>query len=109
MRLLIPLLFALTACSPVFKLSTSQGNVIDEEKLAQVTPGMTQEQVLFLLGSPLVTDEFQPGRWDYVSYYRTGAGRESHRLVSLYFQGDQLQRIEDSKPPKPAEDDAAQS
>ena len=104
MRLLIPLvLVAATACSPVFKLSTRQGNVIDEKKLEQVEIGMTREQVEYLLGSPLVSDEFQPGRWDYVSYYRSGAGTEISRTVSLYFDGNILQRMQDSKPaPTPA-------
>lgn len=102
MRLLIPLiLLAVTACAPVFKLSTRQGNVIDDEKLAQVSVGMTREQVHYLLGSPLVEDDFQPGRWDYVAYFRSGAGSEHSRTVSLYFDADNLQRIEDSKPPVP--------
>ena len=113
MRLLIPLLLiATTACSPVFKLSTRQGNVIDEKKLEQVAIGMNRQQVEYLLGSPLLADEFQPNRWDYVSYYRSGAGKEISRTISLYFEGDTLSKIEDSKPkatPKPetAEDTAA--
>ncbi len=102
MRLLIPLIFALSACSPVFKLGTSQGNLIDDKKLAQVETGMTQEQVRYLLGTPLLTDEFQPERWDYTAYYRSGAGKEQHRTVSLFFNNGELQRIEDSNPPKKA-------
>lgn len=99
MRLLIPLvLVAATACSPVFKLSTRQGNVIDQEKLEQVEIGMNREQVQYLLGTPLVADEFQPLRWDYVSYYRSGAGKEISRTISLYFEGDTLSRIDDSRP-----------
>ncbi len=102
MRLLIPLLFALSACSPVFKLATSQGNALDEKKLAQVSPGMTPEQVQYLLGTPLITDEFQPERWDYVSYYRSGEGKAHSRVVSLYFAQGQLERIVDSKADAPS-------
>lgn len=99
MRLLIcSLALSIAACSPVFKLSTRQGNVIDQDKLDQVETGMTREQVRYLMGTPLLAEEFQPQRWDYVSYYRTGAGREIKRIVSLYFDGDELARIEDSKP-----------
>ncbi|MGJ8670845.1 MAG: outer membrane protein assembly factor BamE [Oceanococcus sp.] len=110
MRLLIPLvLVAATACSPVFKLSTRQGNVIDEKKLEQVEVGMNREQVEYLLGSPLLADDFQPNRWDYVSYYRSGAGTEISRTVSLYFDGDILMRLEDSKPtPTPAPEKTAE-
>lgn len=109
MRLLIPLiLVATTACSPVFKLNTRQGNMIDDEKLEQVEVGMTREQVHYLMGSPLVSDEFTPGRWDYVIYFRTGGGEEYRRTVSMYFDGDTLQRIDDSNPPKRLGDDDAQ-
>lgn len=101
MRLLIPLILVVTtACSPVFKLNTRQGNMIDDEKLQQVETGMTREQVHYLMGSPLVQDDFSPGRWDYVVYFRTGAGEEYRRTVSMYFDGDLLQRIDDSNPPK---------
>lgn len=103
MRLLIPLLFALSACSPLFKLSTSQGNALDEKKLEQVTTGMTPEQVRYLLGSPLVTDEFDPQRWDYVSYFRSGDGKVQRRVVSLHFAGGKLARIDDSKADEPAQ------
>ncbi len=109
MRLLIPLILVVTtACSPVFKLSTRQGNMIDDDKLAQVNVGMTQEQVHYLMGSPLIHDEFEPNRWDYAVYFRTGDGEEFRRTVSLYFDGDTLQRIDDSKPPQKAEEDAVQ-
>jgi outer membrane protein assembly factor BamE len=50
----------------VYKMDIQQGNIIQEEALAQLEPGMTQEQVLFLLGNPLASDTFQQHRWDYV-------------------------------------------
>lgn len=100
MRPFLPLLIlVLSACSPVYKLAVSQGNVIDDKKLAQLEPGMTPEQVRFLMGTPLVRDEFQPARWDYTAYYRGPDGREQRRNVSLYFADGLLQRYEDSHPP----------
>jgi outer membrane protein assembly factor BamE len=104
MRFLIPLLFVLSACSPLFKLSTSQGNVIDDKKLSQIEVGMNKEQVRYLLGSPLVTDDFQPNRWDYVAYFRRGSGEELQRTVSMFFNGEKLEIIQDSQPPKAQED-----
>ena len=109
MRLLIPCLFLLvTACSsPVYKLSINQGNYVDDKKLAQVETGMSAEQVLYLLGTPLVVDEFQPDRWDYVSFVRAGDGSEHRRVVSLYFDAGRLARIEDSRPPAASPADTA--
>ena len=106
MRLLLIVLSAaalISGCQIVYKLPTRQGNVIEQKQLDQLRLGMNREQVEYLLGSPLVSDEFQPGRWDYVSYYRSGAGTEISRTVSLYFDGNILQRMQDSKPaPTPA-------
>ena len=98
MRSLLTLLvLLLAACSPVYKLAVSQGNVIDDKKLAQLEPGMTPEQVRYLMGTPLISDEFTPARWDYAAYYRSPGGKEQQRVVTLYFDDGVLQRYEDSR------------
>lgn len=93
----------LTACSPVYKLAINQGNVIDDKKLAQLHPGMSAEQVRFLMGSPLLNDEFSPARWDYSAYYRGPDGQEQRRTVTLMFADGVLASIADSRPPSSAQ------
>lgn len=85
-----------TACLPVYKLAVNQGNIIDEAKLEQLEPGMTPEQVRFLMGTPLVVNDITPNRWDYVAYVRYGDGRERQRTVTLWFEKGVLDRIDDS-------------
>ncbi len=107
MRLLtLTLTLLLCACSPVYKLSTSQGNVLDQTKLAQLEIGMTPEQVLYLIGTPLVVNEFNPARWDYVSYFRSGEGKERKRAVTIFFESGRVARISDTQPPVKAENPA---
>ena len=84
---LLPLILLLSACGEMPKLDTSsfdisnshlvyrqdirQGNFITQEMVSQLKPGLTREQVRYVLGTPLVTDPFHGNRWDYVAlvYY----------------------------------------
>lgn len=88
-----------TACSHykfpwVYRIDVEQGNDIDEEKLAQVQIGMTQVQVKYLLGSPILRDTFDQSRWDYYYSYRTGKGVFTRERVTLTFDGNILQAME---------------
>lgn len=94
----------LAACQIVYKLPTRQGNVIENKQLDQVKPGMTRDQVSYLMGTPVASTTFNPDRWDYVSYYRSPRGEVSERVVTMYFKGDTLARIEGQ-----TDDEAAKS
>lgn len=94
-KLLILLLAAgLGGCS-IYRLEIQQGNVIEQKDLARLHTGMDKQQVVFLMGTPLLNDPFHKDRWDYVYLLRNGKGEVSkRRRVTLYFSGDTLARIE---------------
>lgn len=71
-----------------------QGNVIEQDALSRLKPGMTRSQVRFLLGTPLVVDVFRNDRWDYVYFLRRQGQAPQQRRVTVIFDGDQLARIE---------------
>ncbi|MDG1475303.1 MAG: outer membrane protein assembly factor BamE, partial [Porticoccaceae bacterium] len=50
----------------VHKINVQQGNILDQEMVDKLQPGMSKTQVQFVLGTPIVTDSFNTGRWDYV-------------------------------------------
>lgn len=79
---------------PIYRIPVYQGNYIDSSVVAQLRPGMTKNQVKLLLGTPLLTDLFHPNRWDYVYTFGKGGGIREERRVTLYFEGDILNRIE---------------
>lgn len=92
-------LFAISGCSNfdfpwVYRIDVEQGNVIDEDKLAQLKTGMTQKQVRYLLGPPMIQDTFNPTRWDYFYSYLEGDGKYDRDRVTLYFDGETLAKIE---------------
>lgn len=92
--LIIVASFGLGACHIVYKLPTRQGNVIEQKHLDQLKVGMSRDQVRFLLGTPVAASPFEDQRWDYLGYYRSPRGEVKSRLVSLYFDGDTLARME---------------
>jgi len=99
--LVFGLLPALAACGvpripgiTPFKPEIQQGNYVSQEMISQVKPGMSREQVRFILGTPLLTDIFHTDRWDYV-YWREGEnGRRVERRVALFFVDGKLERMQ---------------
>ena len=87
----------LSSCSSklltVHKIDIQQGNALEAEAVNKVEIGMTQEQVKFLLGSPLITDSFHPGRWDYIYLFRPGYGKKERRQFTLIFDRGEVIEI----------------
>lgn len=78
-----------------YKIDIQQGNVLSQDMVAQLKPGLTRDQVRFLLGTPLVADVFHQQRWDYVYRFQNGAtGQVESRRLSVFFdQGGLLERV----------------
>src|SRR5690606_17744119 len=59
---------AIAGCSfpGVYKIDIQQGNVVTQDMINQLRPGMTRRQVRFIMGNPMITDTFHPNRWDYL-------------------------------------------
>lgn len=82
-------LLVLTGCSfpGVYKIDIQQGNVVTQDMIDQLRPGMTRSQVRYIMGNPLITDTFQPNRWDYLYSIQPGGGQRLQERVSLIFDG----------------------
>lgn len=74
----------------VYKLDIQQGNIITQEMVDQLEPGMTKRQVNFVLGTPLVMDSFQQDRWDYYYSLRDSEGETTTEKLTVFFNNDQL-------------------
>lgn len=71
-----------------------QGNYVDQEMMSKLQLDMTRSQVLFVLGTPLVTDAFHPHRWDYVYLTGKAGDVDRRRGITVVFSENQLVRIE---------------
>jgi outer membrane protein assembly factor BamE len=84
-----------------YKVDIRQGNYIDQAMVDELKPGMTKNQVQFLLGTPLLSDPFHADRWDYVYRFKPAYKPAEQRHISLFFKGDLLSRVEGSVNPQP--------
>lgn len=66
-----------------------QGNFVKEDQLMQLAPGMSTEQVQFLLGTPMLTGEAPQDRWIYPILSDDG----SYKTVIVEFEGNTVARI----------------
>lgn len=69
-----------------YRPDIQQGNFVSQEMVAQLKEGMTQDQVVFLLGTPLLTDVFHADRWDYAFRMQKGNGEITSSRVTVYFK-----------------------
>lgn len=101
--------FSLNACSSlpipqfpgVYKIPIAQGNIITQEMIDKLEPGMTRRQVIFVMGTPLVRDPYHQDRWDYVFNFQPGGGERGQERVTLYFENEVLSHLTGDFAPSP--------
>ena len=97
-----------SAANPVnwitpYKVDVIQGNFISREQVDLLKVGMPQAQVKDLLGTPLVASVFHSDRWDYVfTLKRQGVEPQMYKYT-VYFKGNQVERLEGDTMPSETE------
>ena len=77
-----------------YRPTIQQGNFVSEEMLSQLKPGMTQDQVRFIFGTPLLTDPFHAERWDYPFRLAKGNGEITTSRVVVYFKDGKVDHFD---------------
>ena len=77
----------------VYKINIEQGNIVTQEMVNQLKPGMSRRQVNFIMGTPLIKDTFNRNRWDYVFMIRNGSTVLEQSRVAVEFNGDRLVNV----------------
>ncbi len=102
----------------VHKLTVQQGNVINQDMIDKLRPGMSRSQVAFVMGEPVVRNSFNEDRWDYVYTIELPGVYSTTQTVSLYFVDEQLayftgdlvpSRVQEAAEAEAAQSDADQS
>ena len=78
----------------VYRINVEQGNVVTEEMVSQLKPGLNRRQVRYIMGTPLIEDAFHSDRWDYRYLLRNGNETLAETRLTLWFEGDELVRAE---------------
>ena len=85
----------------VYKMTIQQGNIVTEEMVDRLEPGMTKSQVRFLLGTPMLTDLFHVNRWDYTYTIRRGHDEMKLTRLTLFFEDEALVQVQGDLRPDP--------
>ena len=94
------LIVAVSGCTAVvdfvkpYRIDVRQGNYVTQDMVSQLKPGMSRDQVRFVLGTPLVSDIFHADRWDYVYRFQPGKGVAQERRLTVIFEGGRLLRLD---------------
>ena len=111
-----PLAVCLTVCSlllvgacslpRVHKVTVQQGNVITQEMIDRLKPGMTPSQVAFVMGEPVLRHAFGEDRWDYIYTLQIPGYYNEQKRVSLYFENGVLAYFTGDYAPTSAKSDS---
>ena len=85
---------AVASCSipKTYEVVISQGNLVDQKMIEKLEVGMTESQVKFVMGTPLISDTFYPNRWDYFTSVTQGSRTYTEQKITLYFEESKLAR-----------------
>jgi len=88
-------LLMISGCSyfGVYKRDLPQGNLITEAMVEQLREGMSRQQVVNLMGSPLLEAPFDDNQWDYVYRLDEAYGDVQQRRVTVTFAGGRVTDI----------------
>ena len=86
-----------------YRAEIVQGNFVAKEQVEALRPGMARAQVKEILGTPLVTSAFHADRWDYVFTIRRQGIEAQSRKITVFFKGDDFDRVEGDNLPSEAE------
>lgn len=93
---------ALNAITP-YKVEVVQGNFVSKEQVDLLKPGMTRQQVREILGTALLNDVFHANRWDYVFTIKRQGVEPQHRRLTVFFNGELMERFEGDTMPSEEE------
>ena len=92
--LVLPLIFSLTACGINFIPAVQQGNILPESAVQQIHLGMTEQQVLSTLGSPILNQTYDNGQIMYSYSFKPGHGSTKVRNIVITMNNKRVSKIE---------------
>ncbi|WP_036537415.1 outer membrane protein assembly factor BamE [Oceanobacter kriegii] len=72
----------------VYKLDVQQGNIVTQDMLDKLQPGMTQDQVEFVMGTPVLKNSMEANRWDYLYTLEQDDEVTNRYLIKVYFDAN---------------------
>ncbi|NCP65331.1 MAG: outer membrane protein assembly factor BamE [Paraglaciecola sp.] len=87
----------LSACADwIFRIDVPQGNFLDEKDVKKLRIAMTKEQVVYVLGKPVVEDSFDHDTWYYLYQMKRGMkkrGDDFRKELKIVFVDDKVSEV----------------
>ena len=75
------------------RVDQQQGNLVTTRMIEQLKPGMNREQVVFIMGQPILKNSFDSARWDYIYTFAPRSQTPERRYITLYFEEGLLTKL----------------
>ncbi|QJR79734.1 outer membrane protein assembly factor BamE [Alteromonas pelagimontana] len=96
--LLFAVVLSSTACSNwIYRIDVPQGNFLDDRDVKKLRIGMSKEQVIYVLGRPVVKDSFDHDTWYYVYDMKRGMskrGKDFQKQMVISFEENKVAKVE---------------
>ncbi|MFE8070713.1 outer membrane protein assembly factor BamE [Marinobacteraceae bacterium S3BR75-40.1] len=90
--LALAILLAGCAFPGVYRINVQQGNIVKQEDLDKLKPGMDRDDVHYVLGTPLVINPVDRSRDYYLYTFQDSGGPITDQRVIVYYEDDQYVR-----------------
>ena len=88
----------LSACADwIYRIDVPQGNYLEQKDVDKLRIAMTKEQVIFVLGRPVVKDAFNTDTWYYVYEMKRGMakrGEDFKKGLIIHFTDGKVSKVE---------------
>ena len=87
----------LSACTDwIFRIDIPQGNFLDEKDVKNLRIAMTKEQVVYVLGKPVLEDAFDHDTWYYIYQMKRGMrqrGEDFRKELTIRFVDGKITEV----------------
>lgn len=84
---------ALSGCAFISKLDIEQGNIITENQVRELHPGMSEAEVKAVMGNPVLVNLFSPDRIDYIYTMEKAHQKMQAKRVICIFRNNVLRDV----------------
>lgn len=90
------MMLVLSGCSffQIRKPVIEQGNIITSEAVSKLHAGMSSDQVIAVMGTPVLSNILSPDRMEYVYTYQDGTTPRKEKHVTCLFEHGRLKEIQ---------------
>ncbi len=78
----------------VYKINVQQGNIVTDEEIAQLEPGMSRSQVHSALGTPLTLNAADTSVEYYIYTFQEAGGKIRKQKVIVHYDGDSFTHLD---------------